>query len=184
MPVDKELQEEDATMDVGEDGFDDIAEDIRGINNVLRRLEKKFDAEILNAANRDSSVKTMYGELNEYKAGLVESALKKVLYDIADLREMMLSQIKSLRDKQEGVSLDEMESWADDMADLLEKYDVLIYRGEPGVENVAVRQKIVRKVETGDETLVKTVAESLGNGYEYNGKILYPERISVYVKKK
>ena len=52
------------------------------------------------------------------------------------------------------------------------------------MENTAVRQKIVRKVETADASMVKKVAESLSYGYEYNGKIIYPEKISIYVKSK
>ena len=156
------------------------------IQRTLRRLESKFAEEILNGENRDGAVKTMYKEMNEYKAGIVEKALKNVLYDIVDIRETMLSQIKYLREKNgaESISLDEFESYTDDIADILEKHDVTIYKGKPGEENVAVRQKIVRKVETEDEALVKTVAESLSYGYEYASKILYPEKISVYVKKK
>ena len=156
------------------------------IQRTLRRLESKFAEEILNGENRDGAVKTMYKEMNEYKAGIVEKALKNVLYDIIDIRETMLSQIKYLREKNgaESISLDEFESYTDDIADILEKHDVTIYKGEPGEENVAVRQKIVRKIETEDETLVKTVVESLSYGYEYASKILYPEKISVYVKKK
>lgn len=156
------------------------------IQRTLRRLESKFVEEILNGENRDGAVKTMYKEMNEYKAGIVEKALKNVLYDIVDIRETMLSQIKYLREKNgaDSISLDEFESYTDDIADILEKHDVTIYKGKPGEENVAVRQKIVRKVETEDEALVKTVAESLSDGYEYASKILYPEKISVYVKKK
>lgn len=156
------------------------------IQRTLRRLESKFAEEILNGENRDGAVKTMYKEMNEYKAGIVEKALKNVLYDIVDIRETMLSQIKYLREKNgaDSISLDEFESYTDDIADILEKHDVTIYKGKPGEENVAVRQKIVRKVETEDEALVKTVAESLSYGYEYASKILYPEKISVYVKKK
>ena len=156
------------------------------IQRTLRRLESKFAEEILNGEKRDGAVKTMYKEMNEYKAGIVEKALKNVLYDIVDIRETMLSQIKYLREKKgaESISLDEFESYTDDIADILEKHDVTIYKGEPGEENVAVRQKIVRKIETEDETLVKTVVESLSYGYEYASKILYPEKISVYVKKK
>lgn len=162
------------------------AEANEDIQRTLRRLEKKFADEILNGENRDSSVKTMYKELNEYKAGIVEKALKTVLYDIVDIRETMLSQIRFLREKKgaESISLDEFESYADDIGDILEKHDVTIYKGNVGEENVAVRQKIVRKVETEDDSMVKMVAESLSYGYEYGSKILYPEKISVYVKKK
>ena len=174
--VSEELRDELARIrEAGED-----------IQYTLRRLERKFSDEILNGENRDSSVKTIYKELNEYKAGIVEKALKNVLYDIVDIREMILSQARYLREKKgaETISLEEFESYADDIGDILEKHDVTIYKGEPGRANVAVRQKIVRKTETEEESLVKKVAESLSYGYEYGGKILYPERISVYVKKK
>lgn len=156
------------------------------ISRTLRRLEKKFADEILNGENRDSAVKTMYKEMNDYKAGIVEKALKNVIYDIIDIRETMLSQSKFLREKKEQdfISLEEFESYADDLGDILEKHDVSIYKGKLGEENVAVRQKITRKVETEDESRVRTVAESLSYGYEYGGKVLYPERISVYIKKK
>lgn len=161
-------------------------DDIEKINWAMMRLEKKFDSEILNAENRDSAVKAVYKEMNEYKSGLVEKALKNVLYDIVDFRETMLSQIRFWREKKdiESISLKEFESYADDLADILERHDVTIYKGEPGQENTAVRQKIVCKVETEDDALVKKVAESLSYGYEYNTKVLYPEKISIYVKKK
>ena len=166
--------------------FKQYAESEQDIQRTLQRLENKFNDEILNGENRDSSVKTMYKELTEYKAGIVEKVLKNVLYDIVDIRETMLSQIRYLREKKgvEEISLDELESYADDIGDILEKYDVTIYKGNIGDENVAVRQKIVRKVETEDDSLVKKVADSLSFGYEYGAKILYPEKISVYVKKK
>ena len=92
------------------------------IQRTLRRLETKFSEEVLNGENRDGAVKTMYKELNEYKAGIVEKALKNVLYDIVDIRETMLSQIKYLREKSgaETISLDEFESYADDIGDILE----------------------------------------------------------------
>lgn len=155
------------------------------ISHAIKYLNKKFDSEILNAQNRDSTVKAIYKEMNEYKAGLVEKAMKNVLYDIADLREMMLKQLRNWREKnEESVSLEDFEGYADDLADILERYDVTIYKGSPGQENIAVRQKIIRKVETEDDSLVKKVAESLGYGYEYNEKVLYPEKISIYVKKK
>lgn len=163
--------------------YEECNEDIQ---RTLRRLEKKFNEEILNGENRDSAVKTMYKELNEYKAGIVEKVLKNVLYDVIDIREMMLSQIRYFREKkgQDTISLEEFESYANDIGDILEKHDVTIYKGKPGEENIAVRQKIVRKVETEDDSLVKKVAESLSYGYEYGSKILYPEKISVYIKKK
>ncbi len=169
-----------------ESDIKNIKEDIACIYGVMRRLEKKFEAEILDSQNKAEAVKSIYKELNEYKAGLVEKALKNVLYDIIDMREMMFSKVKFVREKEgkDMIPLEEFESYADDIGDILEKHEVTIYKGETGVENTAVRQKIVRKVETADASMVKKVAESLSYGYEYNGKIIYPEKISIYVKSK
>lgn len=189
-PIEKETEDEEMKswnkseeLKAIADRYEEMNEDIQ---RTLRRLEKKFNEEILNGENRDSAVKTMYKELNEYKAGIVEKALKNVLYDIIDIREMMLSQIRFLREKkgQDTISLEEFESYANDIGDILEKHDVTIYKGKTGEENIAVKQKIVRKVETEDDALVKKIAESLSYGYEYGSKILYPEKISVYIKKK
>lgn len=181
----EELHTEKETEEMQE-CFKRYAEMTEDIQRTLRRLEKKFNEEILNGESRDSAVKTMYKELNEYKSGIVEKALKNVLYDMIDIREMMLSQIRFLQEKkgQDSISLEEFASYANDIGDILEKHDVTIYKGKAGEENIAVRQKIVRKVETEDDTLVKKVAESLSYGYEYGAKILYPEKISVYIKKK
>ena len=131
-----------------QDIFKQYLSSTEDIQRTLRRLENKFSEEVLNGDNRNNAVKTIYKELNEYKAGIIEKTLKNVLYDIVDIRETMLSQIKYLREKNgaETISLDEFESYADDIADILEKHDVTIYKGELGEENVAVRQKIVRKV--------------------------------------
>ncbi len=166
--------------------IEEIKEDIEYIYSTMRRLENKFETEIQNAQSKETMVKAMYQELNEYKAGLVEKALKNVLYDVIDIRELMFAKAKHVRLKEgeDVISLEEFESYAEDIGDILEKYDVTIYKGGSGVENTAVRQKIVRKVETEDASLVKKVAESLSFGYEYNGKILYPEKIGIYVKKK
>lgn len=171
--------------DTGGNSLPAYTEGIEQLNRTMLRLEKKFDNEILNAENRDNAVKAMYKELNEYKAGIIERALKSVLYDIVDIREVMLSQIKHLKKEkgQDSISLDDFETYASDLADILEKYDVKIYKANSGEENIAVRQKIIRKVETEDDSLVKKIAESLSFGYEYNSKILYPEKISIYIKK-
>lgn len=187
-PAEKNQDQE--TVDVERPNTDksieEIREDIEYIYHTMRRLESKFETEILNAQSKEAMVKTMYQELNDYKTGLVEKALKNVLYDIVDIREMMFAKAKYVRQKKgtDVISLEEFESYAEDIGDILERYDVTIYKGESGVENTAVRQKIVRKVETEDASLVKKVAESLSFGYEYNRKILYPERISIFVEKK
>ena len=153
----------------------------------MLRLEKKFETDILNAETRDSTVKSMYMELQEYKKGIIQRALKDVLYDMIDLRETILKQVAYLEQKpveEQMIPLEDFAFYGEVVGDILDKYDVNIYKGQSGVENVPIRQKIVKKVQTDDPDLVKKVAQSLSCGYEYNGKVIYPERISIYVKNK
>lgn len=152
------------------------------IKNLLLRLDRRFDAEILNAGSRDTQVRAFYNELQDYKAGLIEKYMKNVLYDMADMRESIKKQAKRLKDRgEDSISLEEFLEYGEDLKSILEKYEVSTYHGQAGIPIDALRQKITRRVETPQEELGKTVAESLSDGYEYHGKILYPEKISVYV---
>lgn len=163
-----------------------VTSSVEDIGKTLKRLERKFDEEILNAATRNDTVKVMAKEINEYKSGIIEKALKDFVCDIVDLRETMLSQAKGLMEKGDAdtICLSDFLAYADDIADILTRHDVTIYKSEAGTKSVAVRQRIVRRIETDNPEKEKTVASSNSYGYEYNGKIIYPERISVYIKKK
>ena len=170
-----------------QDGTDTLLKEIKDIKKSMLRLEKKFETDILNAETRDSTVKSMYMELQEYKKGIIQRALKDVLYDMIDLRETILKQVAYLEQKpveEQMIPLEDFAFYGEVVGDILDKYDVNIYKGQSGVENVPIRQKIVKKVQTDDPDLVKKVAQSLSCGYEYNGKVIYPERISIYVKNK
>ncbi len=48
----------------------------------------------------------------------------------------------------------------------------------------ATRQKILKTIETSDKSKDKTIAESLRSGYEWEGKIIRPEMVAVYIYKK
>lgn len=179
--------EKKAEQETEQDETDTLLKEIEEIKKSMLRLEKKFETDILNAETRDSTVKSMYMELQEYKKGIIQRALKDVLYDMIDLRETILKQVAYLEQKpveEQMVPLEDFAFYSEVVGDILDKYDVHIYKGESGVENVPIRQKIVKKVQTDDPGLVKKVAQSLSCGYEYNGKVIYPERISIYVKTK
>ena len=66
--------------------------------------------------------------------------------------------------------------------DTLLGYDVEPYRCEDTKFNPH-RQNVVKKITTDDAEKVKTVAESLSDGYERKGAIVSKERVSVYAAK-
>lgn len=165
--------------------LDAILNEMELMKKSMFRLEQSFEKDILNSEARDSSVKSMYMELQEYKKGIVERALKNVLYDIVDFRETMVKQLRGIENDPENrtVTVEDLSFYIEALGDVLEKHDVSIYRAKPGDDNVPIRQKIVKKVETDSPEQVRKVAESLSYGYEYNDKVLYPERINIYTLK-
>ncbi|MDR0492153.1 MAG: hypothetical protein LBH74_00720 [Nitrososphaerota archaeon] len=76
-----------------------------------------------------------------------------------------------------------LESGSVGLADILEYYDVLPYKTEDNKFN-PLRQTVVRKAVTTDETLFKTVSTSIGDGYERNGRVVSKERVAAYVVEK
>ena len=65
--------------------------------------------------------------------------------------------------------------------DILFDYDVQPFISEDNRFNPR-RQNVIKKIITDDPALVKTVAESLGCGYERNGAVITKERIAAYAE--
>ena len=68
--------------------------------------------------------------------------------------------------------------------DILEKNNITIYSSEEGDAFNPIKQRALKKVKTPVEELHGKVAESMSSGYEYLGKPISPEKVSVYVYEK
>jgi len=71
----------------------------------------------------------------------------------------------------------------EEFVDILDYYDVVPFKVEGNKFN-PLKQTVVKPIPTSDETLFKIVSESLGCGYERNGRVINKERVSAYVVEK
>lgn len=153
----------------------------------VEELGKLFSQRIMYANHEEKIVDQMHRELQKYKEDLYAQLLRPILLDIIEVRDSILRMAATYLAKPEGEQSIPNKTFADysyDLQDILEKNNVEIYRGTTGDAFAPLRQRVIKKVATADESLHGKVAESLSGGYSYGGKILSPEKISVYVYEK
>lgn len=150
-------------------------------------LNELFSQRILYAAHEEKIVDQMHRELQKYKEDLYAQLLRPILMDIVEVRDSILRMAAAYLAKPEGEQSIPNKTFSDysyDLQDILEKNNVEIYHSAGGDTFTPIRQRVIKKVPTADESLHGKVAESLSSGYSYGGKILSPEKISVYVYEK
>lgn len=194
-PVEEPVAEEEPAPTEPEPSPDAaLSAQLEQLNQTQQQLTERMDAlnelfsqRILYAAHEEKIVDQMHRELQKYKEDLYAQLLRPILLDIIEVRDSILRMAATYLAKPEGEQSIPNKTFADysyDLQDILEKNNVEIYRGTAGDTFAPLRQRVIKKVATADESLHGKVAESLSGGYSYGGKILSPEKISVYVYEK
>ena len=151
----------------------------------LRELRELFVHKIQTDAHKQRLFDDMHAELVRYKNDLLGSLTRPLEGDVIKTIEDIDKSMEIYRSRQftpdnyrrllalfEGVRID--------LSDLLYRNGVEPYSS--GGKNVDItRQKIIDTLPTDKKRLDKKVAIRHAQGWEKNGKIIRPERISVYV---
>ena len=87
-------------------------------------------------------------------------------------------------EEEQSIPLRVFRDYSYDIQDILEKNNISIYFSEEGDEFNPIKQRALKKVKTPVEELHGKIAESMSSGYEYLGKPISPEKVSVYVYEK
>lgn len=149
----------------------------------LDLLSGKFDTKIMHSNHEEKIVDQMHRELQKYKDDLYAQLVRPILVDVIEVRDSILRMSAVYLAKPEGETSIPNKSFSDyayDLQEILEKNRVELYKSKNGDDFVPIKQRVVKKVVTHDETLHGKVAETLSNGYSYDGKTISPEKITVY----
>ena len=171
-----------------QEALDRMTETTSQISGQLESLSELFQKRIMYAAHEEKVIDQMHKELQRYKEGLYVQLVRPILLDIIEVRDSIIRVGAVYRDKPEeeqAIPIKTFSDYADyDLQDILEKYNVEIYRSQPGDSFSPMRQRAVKKVTTEEEALHGKVAESLSCGYSYDGRVLSAEKVSVYTYEK
>ena len=128
----------------------------------------------------------MHAELQKYKDDMYSQLVRPILLDMIEVRDSILRMSNVYAEKPEeeqSIPLRVFRDYSYDIQDILEKNNISIYFSEEGDEFNPIKQRALKKVKTPVEELHGKIAESMSSGYEYLGKPISPEKVSVMYMK-
>jgi molecular chaperone GrpE len=180
-PEEKEWDEE---FDENEEpsAIDSLLENSETLLEQVSALNKKFDQKIKTDMHKAEMFDNMHKELTQYKNGLITQVINNILIDIIqiiDINDKNISLFKNQDCSEENYEkiIKILKGVSEDLTDVLYRQSVEPYT----LDEIDVkRQKILQVIPTNDISLDRTIAKKIVPGYEKDGKIIRPERISIY----
>lgn len=157
------------------------------LSSQMSSMEHLFSKRIMHAEYEDKIIDQMHAELQRYKEDMYAQLVRPILLDIIEVRDSILRISSTYMKKPEGEQDIPNKTFADysyDLQDILEKNNVEIYNSNSGDDFTPIKQRVVKKEVTHDESLHGKIAESLSNGYSYTGRVISAEKVSVYYYEK
>lgn len=165
------------------DKLDKILESQQQLSEKIEDLNALFNARILHTEHEEKIVDQMHKELQKYKEDMYAQLVRPILLDVIEVRDSIMRMAAAYLAKPEGeqnIPNKTFSDYAFDLQDILERNSVEIYRSKSGDDFTPIKQRVIKKVPTVDESLHGKVAESLSCGYSYNGRTISAEKITVY----
>jgi molecular chaperone GrpE len=180
-PEEKEWDEE---FDENEEPstIDSLLENSETLLEQVSALNKKFDQKIKTDMHKAEMFDNMHKELTQYKNGLITQIINNILIDIIqiiDINDKNISLFENQDYSEENYEkiIKILKGISEDLTDVLYRQSVEPYT----LDEIDVkRQKILQVIPTNDISLDRTIAKKIVPGYEKDGKIIRPERISIY----
>lgn len=180
-PEEKEWDEE---FDENEEpsAIDSLLENSETLLEQVSTLNKKFDQKIKTDMHKAEMFDNMHKELTQYKNGLITQVINNILIDIIqiiDINDKNISLFENQDCSEENYEkiIRILKGVSEDLTDVLYRQSVEPYT----LDEIDVkRQKILQVIPTNDISLDRTIAKKIVPGYEKDGKIIRPERISIY----
>ncbi len=145
-------------------------------------LKKEFQSKIKYDEQKEKTITKLHDELQLYKRDLYKKLLLPMINDIIQFTNRAEKDFEFLNDAPAEKLFERMYDFLDDLRDVLYRQGVEAYKLE-GDDFDPKKQKILKTIETSKNDLDKKVAKHKTYGYEWEGKIIKPEGIDIYVYK-
>lgn len=163
----------------------DIEGGMKLISGKLDSLQNEFNEKLKYDQHKDDIIDNLHTELQEYKNETFKKHFQtmimdviKIIDDIRKLSRFYRSQESSCCDPDKLLKL--IESIPADLEDSFYWQGVKPYMSENDRFD-PTRQKVLKKIETTDKSKDKMIAERLFPGYEWDGRVIRPEMVNVYL---
>lgn len=148
----------------------------------INSLKKEFKSKIKYDEQKEKTITKLHDELQIYKRDLYKKLLLPMINDVIQFTNRAEKDFEFLADANREKLFERMYDFLDDLRDVLYRQGVEAYKLEGDVFDPK-KQKILKTIETNSKELDKKVANHKTYGYEWEGKIIKPEGIDIYVYK-
>ena len=154
----------------------------------LDELKELFEERIRYDEYKNKLFDNMHSELTKFRNGMADKILDSMALDVIGIIDIVKRTAANYSEKEANAEnykrlLNQVYGIAEDLTDVLYRQSIEPYNVNGDTVDVK-RQKIAKVIETDDESLDKTVAQVVLEGYEKEGRVLRPERVNVYKFKK
>jgi len=151
----------------------------------MEDLAQAFDTKLKYDEHKNKIIDELHQSLQQHREGLLKKYLHRIVMDVIKIVDDMRKLTAHYNQQPDGDEtsvklLNYIENIASDLEDMFSWEGVMPFTCDGDVVDPA-RQRILNKVPTADLEKDKTIAERLRPGYEWDGKIIRPEMVSVYI---
>ena len=163
-----------------------VFEEIQNLNEKMDVMNDTVSQKILNMDFEKNIADKLHKELQGYKNDLYFQLIKPLIMDLINMRERMRKAVKHFSKETGEKKVEMLESYVEEIETILENNNIEIYETKKEEDDYKVKkQRIVKQIKTSDEKLHGKICNILTNGYIYTekNKIIFPEKVEVYVYK-
>ena len=152
---------------------------INAIQDMLLKLDEKFDKKIAEDTYKNSLFDKMYEELASYKKDLYAKLVGPFINETISL----LDDYERLIERIDTIDYDKLKKYVigipDDLESILENNGVERYSDDAEKFNPKT-QRVIKTIPTGNIALENVIAERTRKGYRWNAVMLKPEMVKIY----
>lgn len=161
---------------------------IEKVEQGFAALSQAFESKIKYDTHKDATIDKLHSEVQEYKQGLLLKLLRPFILDVVQTLDDLNRQVEHYQNKpveelDPKKLLKDLCGFTGDLEDILYRQGVDDFQAEDNAFDPK-RQKAIERVPTPDAELARKVAERIRKGYQWEGQVVRPELVSVYVYKK
>lgn len=149
---------------------------------LLETLSRQFAERLAYDEKQEKIIDRLHAELQKYRNDMYSTLIRPIFVDIIEvvdnIRKTSLSYAEKGEKEKEAAQI--ITDYIMDLHAILGNNNVEIYKGTPGDTYTPIKQRIVSCEVTRESELNGKIAESIGFGYMFKGKVIWPEKVKIY----
>jgi molecular chaperone GrpE (heat shock protein) len=161
-----------------------ILKELRDMGKQIGHLASHFEGKIKYDEHKNKIIDDLHEQLQDFRDGIIKKHLLSMITDVIkiidDIRKFKSHHKNSTPpENAAGLFLDFMDQITSDLEDLFTFQGIYSFSCKGNTFDSA-RQRVIKRIETDDPGKDKHLAERIRPGYEWEGKVIRPEMVSIY----